>query len=118
MGAALAGEGEALAILRRQLATCAVTARRNTGVGFYADLLPAAEAPSAQLSSTELQIQDVYAEVDALENGAGFVVYIESGRLAMLEGFAFDEPWPSVISTFSVKYTHWPRCFDENANAR
>jgi hypothetical protein len=33
-------------------------------------------------------------EFKGLVHGAGFVVFIDQGRLAVLEGFTYDEDWP------------------------
>jgi hypothetical protein len=42
----------------------------------------------------DFHIGDVSGELEGLANGAGFVLFIRDGRLKMLEGFTFDEPWP------------------------
>ena len=31
-----------------------------------------------------------------MENGAGFVLYIQNGKLEMLEGYSYDEKWQYV----------------------
>ena len=87
--------------LRGQLPTCRVIRREFTGVGFFTHL-DVGDAPA----SNDVDMPpfgDVIAEIDGLAHGAGFVLYIEHGRLAMLEGYSYDEPWPDTIVGFSLK---------------
>ncbi len=43
-----------------------------------------------------------------MKYGAGFLVFIDNGYFDMLEGYAYDEPWPDQITGFTLSY-------DENA---
>jgi hypothetical protein len=52
---------------------------------------------------------DVVAEVEGVENGAGFLLFIEDGRMTMLEGYMFGEPWPEHARVLGVKYSSEPR---------
>jgi hypothetical protein len=47
---------------------------------------------------------DAYADIDGLEHGAGFVLWLEDGWLSCLEGFSYAEPWPDTASRFSVRW--------------
>ncbi|MDZ4155408.1 MAG: hypothetical protein U1E09_02545, partial [Methylococcales bacterium] len=47
---------------------------------------------------------DVIGEIPELLSGAGFLLYIKNGVLDMLEGYSYDEPWPSSIDTFNLRY--------------
>ena len=40
-----------------------------------------------------------------LAHGAGFVLFIRGGRLSMLEGYTYDEPWPDQVRGFSLRYS-------------
>jgi len=39
-----------------------------------------------------------------MAHGAGFVLYIEHGRLSMLEGYGYDDPWPNTITRYTLQY--------------
>ena len=56
-----------------------------------------------------MRIGDVYAEIPGLEHGAGFVLYIKDGYLDMLEGYSYDEPWPSSVEGFALHYSSGER---------
>ena len=98
----LAGEHPLLERLRKQLANCRVTRREVTGAGFYAHL-DVGDAPVAD--EADLRLGDVVAEIDQMADGAGFVLYVEDGRLSMLEGYGYDDPWPRTIGGYALKYT-------------
>jgi hypothetical protein len=95
------GEHPVLRELQKQLELSSVRKREKTGVGFYLYL----EVPeSVCMSSLDLKLGDVIADIAELKHGAGFVLYVKNGRLNMLEGYSYDEPWPDSISKYSVKY--------------
>jgi len=97
----LAGEHPLLAQLRKQLAKCRVTKRELTGHGFFADLDVGDVLP---VTDTKVIFGDVIAEIEGMQHGAGFVLFIEHGRLSMLEGYGYDDPWPKTISSYTLKY--------------
>jgi hypothetical protein len=101
----LAGEHPSLAKLRAQLPVAAVRSRQSNGEGFFVEFdLPAdVERPSIRQKS--LHIGDVKATLPELKRGAGFILFVREGRLAMLEAFSFDEPWPEHLTTFQLRYT-------------
>ena len=76
--------------------------RECTGVGFYCDIEVDSNAPTVR---GDFHIGDVHGELDGLAHGAGFVLFIRCGRVSMLEGFTYDEPWPGQIQGFSLKYS-------------
>ena len=96
------GDHPILGELRRQLELSSVRKREMTGVGFYLYL----DVPEDSLSmpSADFILDDVNANIAELRHGAGFVLYVRDGRLSMLEGFSYDEPWPDNISEYSLKY--------------
>jgi hypothetical protein len=102
----LAGEHPVLAVLRAQAERARVVGRKETGVGFYCDFEVEAGAPTLD---GDFQIADVHGELSGLAHGAGFVLFIRSGRLSMLEGFTFDEPWPQQARDFKLRYDQEPR---------
>lgn len=98
----LTGEHPVLAALRDQLAAAAITRREVTGVGFFLDLTVPASAAAAPVR--QLRFGDVEATLAGVQHGAGFVLFVDDGRLHMLEGFTYDEPWPSPVTGFAVRY--------------
>ena len=97
----LAGDHQVLATLRRQSEHARLAKRENTGAGFYCDFDVDSDAPVVQ---RDCQIGDIHAELEGLAHGAGFVLFVRGGRLSMLEGFSYDEPWPNQIRGFSLRY--------------
>jgi hypothetical protein len=47
---------------------------------------------------------DVILESPELQTGAGFLLYVKDGVLDMIEGYAYDLPWPNSINDFKLKY--------------
>ncbi len=47
---------------------------------------------------------DVIAEIPGLSGGAGFLLYIENGILDVLEGYSYDEPWPTSTEGFTLRF--------------
>ena len=72
--------------LERQLAGATVIERENSGAGFFTRIAVADEAPS--LSSPKVLGHETHARVAGLEHGLGFVLFMEHGRLHLLEGYA------------------------------
>lgn len=97
--------------LRMQFQTCRVASREMTGVGFYTALQVDAATPPAPADVGDPLGQgrefpdDVYAEIDGLEHGAGFLLWLDAGRLRTLEGFSHAEPWPNEVLEFDAKLT-------------
>jgi hypothetical protein len=106
--ALLGGDQPALQILRNQFAKSRVKHREMTGVGFftYFDIPNTAERAPVP---SRMVLDDVLGTVDGLQHGAGFVLFIVGGSLQMLEGFTYDENWPSEIRNFSLRYRSSPR---------
>jgi len=100
----LAGQHPVLDALRRQFQVSNVERRELTGCGFFTYFIVdhSAAPPSAQKS---LRIGDVDAIIPGLRLGAGFVLFVEDGYLDNLEGYTYDEPWPSSVSGFETTYT-------------
>src|SRR3712207_475871 len=79
--------------LREQLAACRVQSRKMTGAGFYAALDVDPDTPTAPdyvgnpLGEGRDFPDDVYADLEGLQHGAGFLLWLEDGRLETLEGF-------------------------------
>jgi hypothetical protein len=103
----LAGDHPAIVILREQARVAAVASREYTGAGFFVSFEVPPNATS--LPQKKLRIGDVNAEIDGLQHGAGFVLFVRDGHLAELEGYSYDEPWPNEIHRFKLSYQRDPR---------
>ena len=72
--------------LQRQLQSATVTKRENTGGGFFTDIAVADDVP--RVSAPKVLGYETHATVNGLEHGFGFVLFMEDGRLHLLEGYA------------------------------
>lgn len=99
----LAGSHPVLELLRRQLEVCLVEKREDTGHGFFTRLrVPRGSAVAAPLQRA--QVRDVGANIQGLDYGAGFVVFVKDGYLDLLEGFSYDEEWPIEVIDFELEF--------------
>ncbi len=89
--------------LREQLCDCVVSRREYSGVGFFTDILPNPSAPPIA-NTGRIWFGGVYAEVEGVKHGAGFVVLIDNGYIDMLEGYTYDDPWPDQVTGFTLSY--------------
>jgi hypothetical protein len=100
---ALDGAHPALAVLREQWEASTVARREFTGAGSFTTLLV---PPSVRRLSTTRRVALRGPSVQVLNRSEpiGSVLFVESGQLAVLEMFAYAEPWPSEASTFSIEH--------------
>ena len=99
----LRGDHPTLVVLRSQLPHTTVISREHTGAGFFTQLAVAPEAPRLSPPAS-FSFGDVGAAIPGLQLGACFLLFIEDGALSMLEGYSYDEPWPSMIDSFDLAY--------------
>jgi hypothetical protein len=97
LDALLAGQLPELAILRAQASVADVRDRKMTGVGFFTNFLVPPEAPRVNAAGQRV-ISGVGAELEGVDHGAGFLLFVQDGQLDFLEGFTFDEPWPAHVA--------------------
>lgn len=103
----LNGEHQMLATLRRQLDTCRVVDREFTGAGFFTDLR--CDTDRAGPPVLNIVLNDVHADFEGFPHGAGLLLFVEEGMLAMLEGFCWAEGWPDSMDKFELQYlSHIP----------
>lgn len=100
----LRGDEPVLTALAAQLRECTVESRRYTGAGFFTDFVVPDYIPRVP-GKDSFAFGDVVAEIAGLENGAGFLLFVKNGRIAFLEGFSYDEPWPPTIANFKLRYS-------------
>ncbi len=97
----LAGDLPALEVLRLQVKSSRIVDRRLTGVGFFTTFEVLPNVPRVHGS---FQLGDVLAKIPGLSTGAGFLLWIKSGVLDLLEGYTIDESWPQEVNEFSLEY--------------
>ena len=98
----LCGDLPLLTQLRQQLSKCHVAKREYSGVGFFTDFIIPEDI--SRTPGLDIQFGDVIGSHPELKNGAGFVLFIKNGVLDMLEGYTYDEPWPSSCSGFDLAF--------------
>jgi hypothetical protein len=84
--------------LERQLSVATVTARKNTGAGFFTSISVPADVPPIDKSGP--LDGETHAHIPGLEHGLGFVLFFDDGRLSTLEGFTYGSE-----STASLELT-------------
>jgi hypothetical protein len=72
--------------LQSQLLVAVVMSRENTGAGFFTKILVPKE--TRRIASARVLGNEVHARVDGLRYGLGFVLFMEDGRLSLLEGYS------------------------------
>lgn len=67
-----------------------VLVRENSGAGRFVDL----KAPMTSITEHACVLpHEVVIEMDGVENGLGFMMFVQEGRLDMLELYTFDGSW-------------------------
>ena len=79
---------EVAATLAGQQGKVRVTARENTGAGFYTTLYVSHHSAIQGVASP---LGDVGATVVGLEHGMGFLLWFRDGRVHHLEGYSYGE---------------------------
>lgn len=99
----LTGEHPALVELHQQLLQATVKSREYSGVGFFTDFEWSNGAvPIAGLGTTHFS--DVHGELEGLEHGAGFILFVDDGIATMLEGHTYSGAWPKEEKLLSLRY--------------
>ncbi|MGB9115403.1 hypothetical protein [Bradyrhizobium sp.] len=99
----LAGEEPELATLRVQAGSAQAADRNLSGVGFYTKFAyPSEQVPLP--SRPTFDFGDVKAESPKLAHGAGFVLFVRGGVLDALEGYTYDDPWPTDEASITLSY--------------
>jgi hypothetical protein len=76
---------EVAAELERQLSSAAVKDRENSGAGFFTTI--AVPDDATRVSTPRVLGHETHARIVGLELGLGFVLFMEDGKLDVLEGF-------------------------------
>lgn len=107
----LEGDDPRLQALRRQAELARAESRELTGVGFFTKLSFATQ-PSPLPFEPSLTFGDVVGQAPGLRRGAGFLLYIRAGLLDMIEGYTFDEPWPTDTAQMVISFEGGHRDWD------
>ena len=86
-------------LIQAQLEQATVASRRKTWFGFFLNF---AVTPTTLFEPANFELNDVYADIEGLENGAGFLLFIRNGKIAFLEGHSHDEDWPGHVGDYDV----------------
>jgi len=97
----LDGDHPVLEQLRRQLRVAGVIRRELSGVGFFATLDVQGAPPANDLN---VRLTDVGARISGVQHGAGFILFVNHGRIDMLEGYTLADPWPDEVTAFALYY--------------
>jgi hypothetical protein len=87
-------------LLANQLERGRIVSRKLTGKGFLLKF----EVEACELFPLDFELGDVSAELEGLEHGAGFILFVRNGKISWLEGFAYGEPWPTHESGFRTLF--------------
>lgn len=104
LGKLFDGAHPALISLRRHAELAKVVSRKLTGAGFYTSFELPEGLAAASVPSAKIRFGDVGAKIPGLQHGAGFLVYVDDGKLKMLEGYCYDEKWPERVESFELHY--------------
>jgi hypothetical protein len=99
----LEGSDSTLSVLREQWTRSTVANRRLSGTGFFTHFDLPRDVPT--VGNDHFVIDDVEAQIANLQHGATFSLFVRNGRIKMLEGAAYEEPWPPIIGEFALKYS-------------
>ena len=100
----LVGDHPVIRNLRTQLSEIQVVKRDFTGSGFITSFRVDSSLIAPSLQGKDFKFGDVVADIENLEHGAGFVLYVANGAIDALEGYSFEEKWPERISQFKLSY--------------
>jgi hypothetical protein len=101
----LAGKGQLLSSLRRQLAGCWVAEREVTESGFFTTLAFPGGVELASLDPGHAAIGDVQATVEGMDHPCGVILHLKDALIDCLEGYSeAGEPWPDPVGEFELRY--------------
>lgn len=86
-------------LIQAQLELATISSRRKTWFGFFLNF---AVSPTTLFEPPDFELNDVYGDIEGLEHGAGFLLFIRNGKLAFLEGHSHDEDWPGHVGDYEV----------------
>lgn len=88
-------------ILYEQYKQATVVKRDFTGVGFFTDFIVPKTAPSIT-EPVAHGYGDVQCSINGIDCFGGFVLFIENGVMACLEGYSYGHEWPNIITSYHL----------------
>ena len=101
INALLARDDDVCRELRLQVDSSYVTQRVHTGVGMYVHIQTDISL-NAYAGNETLRFQNVEATIAGLKYGAGFILWVENGKLSCLEVFTYQEELPKDIISYAI----------------
>ena len=103
----LEGNDAMLMILRNQLSHVVFAKEELSGSGIFITFKLAKEVVAIP-GEPGIRFGDVAIELEGLTNPAGCVLFVDSGRLSLLEIYSYDEPWPENLGSYKLRYEPGP----------
>ena len=87
-------------LLLHQYNSAKITSRKFTGHGFFTEF---------SISKMEYMLPEggnfelgCLGELEGVQHGVGYVLFVRNGLIVTLEGYTYGEEWPKRIGSFSV----------------
>ena len=91
--------------LRRQYDSGTVVGRNMTGKGFFTDY-EIGDRSASLGDGVNMQLGEDQWNINGLKYGSDYILWIKNGFITQLEGFSYEEPWPTEITTVSKMKNH------------
>lgn len=92
-------------ILRRQIEGVQVVSFKNSGAGFFSNLVVSADAP---LLAETSPLSGAHGDVAGIEHGMGFIVFLTEGCISMIEGYCNGNGPTQDIDFSGSTFELWP----------
>ena len=86
--------------LARQYGSATVTKRTIDSRGFYT-CYEIGDRTASLGDGVDLQLGENQWDINGLQYGSDYILWIKNGFISSLEGFSYDEPWPDEITNVS-----------------
>lgn len=96
----LDGDDPHLTVFREQFRRAGLLSREFTGVGFFTHFSIPADVPKVASKITPEFFRYPLVEINGVKHGVDFAIFVTDGKLDFLEGFTFDDPWPTEITHY------------------
>jgi hypothetical protein len=88
--------------LTRQIQAASVVNFENSGAGFFSTIAVTGEVPALPESSPLKG--GAVGNVDGIEHGMGFILFVENGRLSLLEGYCHGDASTTGVDFQTVEF--------------
>jgi len=97
----LYSEREYIDKIRQQYKNADVVTRKFTGIGFFTHFSVADKSLYLN-EDINFKLGGIYAEINDIKYGTGFVLYVSNGVITQLEGYTYREAWPEEITEYKL----------------